>query len=315
MFVIPKGVMQSPVTPMHSDGAIDYEALEQLLDFYISQGTTALCVPLHIGESPNLTIEERQRLVAECVRLTAGRVPVLANVSMSGTDDAITLARAAEAAGATGVFVLPPYYWKLGEDELFNHFVAIGTAIDIAMLAYNSPTLQGTWIAPRLLRRLIERLENFVGLKEASHNWEYFIEAKRETAAVRPDFGLLVGVEYLLPSMVIGGSGSLSALGGIAPSLIANLYHACAEEDYAAARPLQAKASQLWTFFKEEYPSRIKAAMEIMGRPVGPARLPNRQFGAGETEWIRTELEKLGILDEEPHGWDALPSRVSTTAV
>jgi 4-hydroxy-tetrahydrodipicolinate synthase len=177
------------------------------------------------------------------------------------------------------------------------------------MMAYNSPALQGATLTPKLLARLIERLPNFVGLKEASHNWEYFIEAQRTTSELRPDFGMLVGVEYILPSMVLGGRGSLSAFGVVAPNLISRLYAACAREAYREALQLQQVASQLWTLFKVNYPARIKSAAAILGRPVGSTRLPIQPLDAEAERWVEKQLAKLGILESEPHGWNIVPEK------
>ena len=140
MFSIPNGVMQSPVTPMAKNGDLDFETLERLMDFHIRQGASAICYPLHVAESPNLTIAERKAAVEVAKRAITGRVPLLVNVSVSSTDQAIDLARHAERAGADGIIVLAPYYWPLNEDGLFGHFVAVASSVGIAMMAYNSPS-------------------------------------------------------------------------------------------------------------------------------------------------------------------------------
>jgi dihydrodipicolinate synthase/N-acetylneuraminate lyase len=307
MFRVPNGVMQSPLTPMTKDGSVDHDTLERLLDFHIRQGASGICYPLHIAESPNLTIAERKAAVETAKRAIAGRVPLLVNVSVSGTDQAIDLARHAESVGADGIIVLAPYYWPLNEDGLFGHFV--GSSVKIAMMAYNSPNLQGASLTPELLARMIERLPNFVGLKEASHDWEYFIEAQRTTSELRPDFAMMVGVEYVLPSMMFGGKGSLSAFGGVTPGLIGKLYDACARESYREAYELQKRASQLWTLFKVDYPARIKSAMRIMGRPVGNTRLPIQPLDAEAERSLEKRLAELGVLESEQHGWNAVPEK------
>src|SRR5665213_388853 len=309
MFRIPNGVMQSPLTPMTKDGEVDYDTFERLLDFHILHGATAICYPLHVAESLNLTIAERKTAVEIAKRLVAGRVPLLVNVSVSGTDQAIDLARHAEHVGAEGIIVLAPYYWPLDQKDLLEHFVAVGSSVRIAMMAYNSPKLQGANLTPELLARMIERLPNFVGLKEASHDWEYFIEAQRTTSELRPDFGMMVGVEYVLPSMVFPVKGSLSAFGGVAPRLVGELYAACARKAYDEAYELQKRASQLWILFKVQYPARIKSAMRIMGRPVGNTRLPIQPLDAEAERSLEKRLAALGIMESEIHGWNIVPER------
>ena len=301
---VPRGVIHCPVTPLFEDGRVDYATFEKVVDFHINQGASCVCVVLHIAESLNLTIQEHKELIEVAVKVANGRVPVMANVSLPGTDQVIDLARHAEKVGADSVICITPYYWPATEESQFEHFVALGSAIGIPLVGYNSPLYQGgASLSPKLLVRLIERLDNFIGLKEASHSFEYFIEARRATQAVRPHFGIFTGVEYLLPSMVLGGVGSMSTAGGVAPKLVNDLYNACVEGRYDRARELQDKASYLWQLFKVEYPAPIKAAMDMMGRPVGKTRLPIRWLSEERKRQLRKELEKLGIFDQEPHGW------------
>ena len=303
---VPWGIMQSPVTPMTEDLAVDYATYEKLLDFNIGQGvpgTTAIMVSLHIGESLNLTDEERRRLAETAVKVADGRVPVVVNVSMPGTDAAVDLARHAERVGADGVIAISPYYWKPPQEAIYEHFAAIMEAVDIAVMAYNSPTYQdGIGLSPQTLVRLIERFDNFIGLKEASHNFETFIELRR-AARARPDFAMMLGIEYLEPAMAMGGRGSLSAFGGVAPNLVTGLYNAIVEGRIDDVQALQETCAHLWQLFKVGYPAPIKAAFAMMGRPVGPTRLPIRPLDAAACERLRGELAPLGIFDTEPHGW------------
>ena len=305
--VVPAGIMQSPVTPMTADRAVDYATFEKLLEFHIGQGkpgTVAITMNLHIAESLNLTIEERKALAETAVRVAAGRVPVIVNVSTPGTDAAIDLARHAERIGADGVIVIAPYYWKPPQDALYEHFAAVMGSVGIAVMAYNSPALQdGVSISPEMLTRLIDRFENFIGLKEASHNFEMFIELRAAARKARPEFGMMLGVEYLLPSMTMGGKGSLAAMGGIVPRLTARLYEAVKAGRLEEAQPMQETCSALYQLCKVGYPAPIKAAMEMLGRPVGPTRLPIRTLDAPARDKLRGQLAALGVFDSEPHGW------------
>ncbi len=300
---VPKGVMHVPVTPFKDDMSVDYETFEKLVDWHIRQKPSSLCVILHIAESCSLTKEEHKKLIDISVHVTNGRVPVIANVSMAGTDQAIDLARHSEKAGADAIICISPYYWPVPEEALFEHFMRVATATSLPFMIYNSPIFQGISLSPKFLCRLIEKLPNFIGEKEASHNFEYFIEARRATQALRPEFGLLLGVEYIVPSVSMGGVGSMSISGGVAPRMMQNLYDLCAAGKFFEAQPLQDKASHLWQLFKPEYPSPIKAAMAMMGRPVGPVRGPMRNLTEEQKARLRNELEKIGVFDSEPRGW------------
>ncbi len=301
---VPHGVMHVPVTPFNNDLSVDYATFEKLVDWHVRQNPSSLCVVLHIAESVSLTLEEHKKLIEISVKVTNGRVPLIANVSMAGTDQAIDLARHSEKVGADAIICIAPYYWPVPEEALYDHFVRVATATQLPFMIYNLPIFQGVSLSPKFLVRLMHKLPNFIGEKEASHNFEYFIEARRATQAVRPEFGLILGVEYIIPSVSMGGVGSMSISGGVAPRLMQRLYDLSAAGKFFEAAPLQDKASALWQLFKPEYPSPIKAAMEMMGRPVGPVRGPMRNLTAEQNATLRKELEALGVFDgSEPAGW------------
>jgi len=302
---VPRGVMHVPVTPFKNDLSVDYDTFEKMVDWHVRQKPSSLCVILHIAESVSLTLEEHKKLIEISVKVTNGRVPVIANVSMAGTGQAVDLALHSARVGADAIICISPYYWPVPEEALFDHFMKVATATpDMPFMIYNSPIFQGVSLSPKFLVRLMERLPNFIGEKEASHNFEYFIEARRATQAVRPEFGLILGVEYIIPSVSMGGVGSMSIAGGVAPNLMQKLFDLCAEGKYAEALPLQDKASHYWQLFKPEYPAPIKAAMEMMGRPVGPVRGPMRSMNDAQKAVLRKELEALGAFNgSEPMGW------------
>jgi dihydrodipicolinate synthase/N-acetylneuraminate lyase len=272
------------------------------VDFQIRHGVDAVGLPMHVGESLNLSVEERRELARLAVEAASGRVPVLIHTGLPGTDEVIALSRHAQSVGARGVVVITPYYWQPARADLVDHFVRVASALEIPLLGYNSPHQLGVSLAPDILKELIARCPNFVGLKDASFDMEYFIEACRVTSAARPGFAVFTGMEYLLTSMPVGGAGAFSFF-AVAPRLVKALYDACAAGDYERARPLQYKMSQLRNVLKVGSPSTVKAALEIMGRPVGPTRRPLPTLGPERRGQIRAQLEELGILQTEPHGW------------
>jgi len=301
---VPNGVMHIPLTPLNDDMTVDYDTFEKLVDWHVRESPSSLCVILHIAESVSLTKEEHKKLIEISVNVTKGRVPVIANVSMAGTDQAIDLACHSEKVGADAIICISPYYWPVPEEALYDHFVRVATATSLPFMIYNSPIFQGVSLSPKFLVRLMKRLPNFIGEKEASHNFEYFIEARKATQAVRPEFGLILGVEYIIPSVSMGGVGSMAISGSVAPRMMQHLYDLCAAGSFFEAAPLQDRASGLWQLFKPEYPAPIKAAMEMMGRPIGPVRGPMRSLTAEQKAKLRQDLEALGVFDgSEPFGW------------
>lgn len=299
-----KGVMQSTVTPLKEDFSPDLATFERLVEFHVRTGATAIAWPHHKAESLNLTIAERKLFAEVAVKVTARRVPVSIHVSALAVEDTMELARHAEKIGADAILAITPYFWNPTEAALYDYFVRLGTSIGLPLIAYNSPSyLSGVEITGNLTRRLIERLPNFIGMKEASFNSEKFTEIARAALALRPEFALIAGVEWLAPSVPLGGAGSYSSAGAICPNLCSALYDASVAGEWPKARALQYKLAQLWDLFRDQYPSSLKGGMVIMGRAVGPTRPPLPTASPERIAYIRTQLEELGILDTEPHGW------------
>jgi len=299
-----RGVMQSPVTPLKDDFSPDLATFERLLDFHVRTSGTAISWPHHKGESLNLTIAERKLFAEAAVKAVAGRVGVSIHVSALSVEDSLDLARHAQKIGADAIIAITPYFWNPTKEAIYDHFRRLGTSIDLPLIAYNSPSyLSGIEFDGELIERLIERLPNFIGMKEASFNSEKFIEISRAALAIKPDFALVTGVEYLLPSIPLGGVGSYSSAGAICPNLCNAAFEACIAGDWDKARQLQYKLSRLWLLFRDQYPSSLKGGMVMMGRPVGPTRPPLPTATRERQDYLRTQLEELGVLDTEPHGW------------
>jgi len=302
--LILKGVMQSPVTPLKADFSPDLETFERLLDFHVRTGATAISWPHHKGESLNLTIAERKRFAEVAVKTVAGRVPVSIHVSALAVEDSIDLARHAQAIGADAIIAITPYFWNPSPAAIHDWFMRLGREVDLPIIAYNSPSyLDGVEFTGELITSLLEKLPNLVAMKEASFDSEKVLEISRAALAVRPDFSLVAGVEFLLPSIPLGGKGSYSSAGAICPNLCTRLYTSCVEGRWDEARDCQYKLSQLWQLFRDQYPSSLKGGMVIMGRPVGPTRPPLPTASDKRIAFIAEQLGELGILDTEPHGW------------
>ncbi len=175
-----RGVMQSPVTPLKDDFSLDLATFEKVLDFHVRTGATAISWPHHKGESLNLTIAERQHFAEAAVKTVAGRIPVTIHVSALAVEDTFALARHAQDIGADGILAITPYFWTPTREAIHDYFVRLCTSIELPVLSYNSPSyLAGVEITGELMARLIERLPNFVGVKEASFNSEKFLEISR----------------------------------------------------------------------------------------------------------------------------------------
>lgn len=305
MAITLKGVMQAPVTPLKDDFSFDADGFEKMVDFHVRHGAPAIAWPHHKAESLNLTIAERKLGAEIAVKTVAGRVPVSIFTGTLSEEDSLDIARHAEKIGADLILTISPYCRRPTQEEIFNSIVRISSVTSLPVLTYNSPWRNGEGVefTADLTARLIERLPQYIGMKDASFHSEKFIEISRVALNMRPGFAIIMGVEHLLPSYALGACGSFSSSGAIAPNLCNKFFAALEAHDWATARECQYKISRLWRLFKEQYPSSLKGAMIMMGRPVGPTRSPLPTASRERIEYLRQQLEALNILQTEPHGW------------
>jgi dihydrodipicolinate synthase/N-acetylneuraminate lyase len=299
----PRGLIGCPVTPLRDDGSLDLKGMEKLIDFLIVKGVDGLALTMHLGESLNLSSEERKKIVEVSIKTAAGRVPVIVHVSLPGTRQVLDLACHAQEQGADGVIVITPYYWTPPRDVIMEHFTTICRELQIGVTGYHFPQKLGVALTVDMLTELMTTEKNFVALKDASFDIEYLTEVCRTAAAIRPDFAVLPGIEYVLPTVVIGAAGSLSACMAVAPNLVKALFDACARGEYAKAKDLQYRVSRLYHAIRVDYPAGIKAAQGLMGRDAGGVRLPVRAMNDERLGRIKSEMTALGLFESEPRGW------------
>lgn len=297
-------LVATPVTPFTASGDFDAVTYRRLLQFLISHGADAVATPMHIGESLKLTSAERKELIEVAREVTPTDIPLLAHVSLGGTGEVIELAQHAISIGASGIVVLPPYHWRPSPPALVDHFAAIAKAVETSpVVLYNYPDRMGVDIGIEVLAELFGACENIVGLKDASLRSDYHVDVCRLAHEHGREFSLYSGVEYALPTVVVGGTGCFSACGGIAPRTVAQFADAIRNRDFVSARPLQWQLGRLFKILEQGYPATIKAAMEFMGRPCGPSRKPAEPFSSEQSEILRRRLAECSFMEHEPVGW------------
>jgi 4-hydroxy-tetrahydrodipicolinate synthase len=299
------GVMQAPVTPLNEDFSVDYERLAKMVDFHVRHGAPAIAWPHHKAESPNLTIDERKKGAEVLVKTVAGRVPVSIFAAALSEEDALDIARHAQRVGADMLLTISPYCRRPSQNEIFKSIVRIATHTDLPVATYNSPWRNGEGVefTSELVERLIERLPNYIGMKDAGFHSEKFMDISRVALAMRPEFVIIMGLEHLLGSFPLGAKGSFSSCGAIAPNLCNRFYAALVANDWETARQCQYRITKLYKLFKDQYPSSLKGAMIAMGRDAGPTRSPLPTATKERVAFLCEQLEALGVMDTEPHGW------------
>lgn len=304
MTTLPPGLVHTPVTPFTADEGIDYGLYGKILAFHIDQGAEALALPMHAGESVSLTDDERRALLRFALREVRGRVPVMAHVSQSGTGVAAGLARDAATAGAAAVVATTPYYWTPPPAMLLEHFTQIGAAAGVPFYVYNSPAeMGGVKVTTDLALKLLERLDNFAGLIDASLDWQFMIDLVSNAQRLRPPFALLTGAEYPISARAIGAKGMMAPLAGIAPGAVRRLWALCRDERYEEALPLQEALAALRQAVKPWGVAGLKAGMGCLGRECGQPRPPIDACAGADRERLAGAIGAIGLLKEEPRGW------------
>ena len=282
-----KGCGTALVTPFDEKGRIAFGALEEIVDWQITQGIDFLVPCGTTGESATLSRDERKAVTAAVVRVANGRVPVIAGAGGNHTARAVFWARDAADVHADGILSVTPMYNKPSAEGLVRHFSAIAEATDLPMLVYNVPSRTGMDLEVETILRLAE-IPHVVGLKEASPN---FGKIARLMAALPREFAVFSGEDATaLAAIALGARGVISVVSNEIPKEMARLIEAALENDRDAALELQAKYEPLMEMnFWESSPGPVKCALSLMKKCGETLRLPLVPV----REDVRKRIEKL----------------------
>ncbi len=286
------GVSVAIVTPFR-DGQIDFARLREQIDFLVDAGVTCLCPVGTTGESPTLSHEEHERVIAETVQMAAGRVKVMAGTGSNSTAEALRLTRFAARAGADAALMVAPYYNKPTQEGFYQHYRAVAEEVELPICVYNIPGRTGKNIEPSTIARLAE-LSNITMVKEATGSLDQASEILSTT-----DLTLLSGDDSLtLPLLSIGGEGVISVVANIVPGAMKELVDAFAAGDAAAACRLHHRLFPLCRDMLSlaTNPIPIKAAMRLLGRDSGELRLPMTPLDEQQEASLRKTLTEFGLL-------------------
>jgi 4-hydroxy-tetrahydrodipicolinate synthase len=287
------GVTVALVTPFRN-GDIDFAALRRLVEWHVEQGTDCLAPVGTTGESPTLSHEEHEHVIAAVVEQAAGRLKVMPGTGSNSTREAIRLTRFARRAGADGALSVGPYYNKPTQEGYFRHFAAVAEAVDIPLVIYNIPGRTGSNILPETLARLAAAVPQAVAVKEATGSLD-----QASHVASLCDLTILSGDDSLtLPLMSIGGRGVVSVVGNIVPRDLKALVSAYDRGDTQEAlrwhRKLFALSRDLLSVATNPIP--LKTAMKLLGRDTGELRLPMCPLDAAGEARIAATLKAYGLL-------------------
>jgi len=286
------GLTVALVTPF-KNGAVDEAALRKLVDFHVESGTDCVSPVGTTGESPTLTHDEHERVIAVVCEQAAGRVKVVAGTGSNSTVEAIRLTKFAKKSGADAALMVAPYYNKPTQEGFFRHFQAVAQAVDLPIVLYNIPGRTAKNIEPETIARIAE-IPTIVAIKESTGSMD---QASQILALT--DLTVLSGDDSLtLPLMAIGGRGVVSVVGNIIPRDVKSLIAAFRAGDLAAAQDWHRKLFPLCRDMLglATNPIPIKAAMQLLGRDTGELRLPMTPLDSVQMSTLKRTLGQYGLL-------------------
>ncbi|MGH3181247.1 MAG: 4-hydroxy-tetrahydrodipicolinate synthase [Streptosporangiaceae bacterium] len=230
-----RGSITPLVTPFTADGAVDHASLANLVRWQLASGAHGISIGGSTGEPSAQTLEERLAAIRTVVDTVGGRVPVIPGTGSARLDETLELTAAARDLGIDAALIISPYYARPTQEALYVWYQTVSANFpDLPIVAYNVPARTAVDIAPATIARLYRDIENFVGVKETTRDFEHF---SRVLQLCGPDVVVWSGIELLcLPLLALGGAGFLSATSNIAPAAHAQMYQAWSEGHHDAAR-------------------------------------------------------------------------------
>ena len=289
------GTHTAIVTPFRND-QIDEAALKSIIDFQFDNGVSGIVPCGTTGESPTLDHEEHSRVVKLTVEYAKGRGVVMAGTGSNSTREAVELTQEAEAAGATAILQVAPYYNKPTPEGLYQHFKAVAESTKLPIMLYSIPGRCGIEIGLDVLVRLTKSCPNICAIKEAGGNPERVSQMKQILPA---NFEILSGDDGLtLPFMSVGAVGIVSVAGNLIPKPLSEMVQLALKGDYTAALKIHAKYYPLFAAFLKlaTNPIPIKTAMALAGHCTDELRLPLVGMEQDKIDELSATLKKLGII-------------------
>lgn len=273
MDVAIRGIIPPILTPMHEDESINFEELRRQVDRLIAGGVHGLFCFGTNGEGYILSDGEKERVLATVIEQTAGRVPVYAGTGCVGTKDTVRMSQMAQRLGADVLSIISPYFAACSQNELYDHYKTVAENVDLPIVLYNIPARTGVNIAPSTVARLAQ-VKHIAGVKDSSGNFDNMKQYIELTKGA--DFHVLSGNDSLiLWCLLAGGRGGIAGCANVYPKTMSSIYDTYMAGDLPKAMEIQDSIRPLRNLFKYGNPNTIvKAAVELLGYPVGKCRRP-----------------------------------------
>ncbi len=282
------------VTPMKQDGSVNYDVLEQLLEFHVKNGTDAIIACGTTGEAATLSEKEHCEVLSFVSDKINGRIPVIAGTGSNDTSTAVMLSKSAQKTGADALLCVTPYYNKTSQAGLIKHFNVIADSVDLPVILYNVPSRTGCNIQPKTYKELCKH-QNIVAAKEASGNIS-------QVAVIRSLCGDNLDIysgndDQTVPFMSLGALGVISVFANICPAEMHQICQYCLDNDFAAAQKLHFHYLELMNIlFSDVNPIPVKTAMNLYGFDAGECRMPLVSMSASGYHDLKDCLANYNLL-------------------
>lgn len=282
------------VTPMQSDGSIDFEALQQLIDWHIQEKTNGLVVTGTTGEAATLDLNEQYELINYITKQVNHRIPVIAGTGSNSTQHTLELTHNAEKAGVDAVLIVTPYYNNPPQNGLYHHYKTIAKATSLPIILYNVPGRTACDMLPETVARLA-KISNIIGIKEATGKPERVLAIRD---ACHNDFLIFSGVDAINLDIILnGGHGVISVTANIAPRKMHDFCHAALSGNKTDAEKLHTELMPAHTkLFLQGNPIPVKWALHQMGMISPGIRLPLIPLESAFHAELNDALHALGLL-------------------
>lgn len=289
-----KGAGVAIITPFCEDGSVNYDKLDELIDFHCNNGTDSIVICGTTGESSTLTEEEHIECIKFTIERTKKRVPVIAGTGSNCTRTAIEMSKEAAEAGADGLLIVTPYYNKATQAGLVGHYKAIAKEAKAPIILYSVKSRTGMNIEPATVAQLVSEVENIVAIKEASGDIGQVAKIMQLTDG---NIDLYSGNDdQIVPLLSLGGKGVISVLSNIAPKETHDICAKFFEGDIEGSRALQLRALPLINqLFCEVNPIPVKKAVNLMGMNVGSLRMPLTEMTEANAANLAKAMVDFGI--------------------
>lgn len=282
------------VTPFQENGEINYDKLDELIDYHCENGTDSIIICGTTGESATMTEEEHMECVKFAIERTKKRIPVIAGTGSNCTRTAVEMSREAAENGADGLLVVTPYYNKATQQGLIAHYTTVAKEAKAPIIMYSVASRTGCNIEPATVAELVKNVDNIVGVKEASGN---ISQVAKIMAMTDGNVDLYSGNDdQIVPILSLGGKGVISVLSNVAPKETHDICELFFKGETKASAELQLKAIPLVEqLFCEVNPIPVKKAMKLMGYDCGPLRMPLTELTPEHEKSLAKAMKDFGI--------------------